>query len=164
MPLRIRLYHSSPPRADYDYDRSLFPKSSPKSPILHGLHHSPELIRTELSAQGVVRYRSIHGKRDCSDHVALPASARQQAGSTATEVSHSASTHLSMPALSLAALGVVFGDIWHQSALYAEDSAWSDGRRALRPTGGLRRAVTDPVDPDHRHLAEIRHLRPACGQ
>ena len=35
-------------------------------------------------------------------------------------------------ALSLGALGVVFGDIWHQSALRPAGNLWSGGRQIAR--------------------------------
>ena len=80
-----------------------------------------------------------------------------------TEASHSASAHPSMAVLSLAALGVVFGDIG-TSPLYTLKTVLDvTGGAASQPTAILRRAVTDPVDTDHRHLAEIGHLRSACG-
>ena len=80
------------------------------------------------------------------------------------EASQSAPIHLSMPALSLGALGVVFGDIG-TSPLYTLKTVLDvTGGAASQPTAILRRAVTDPVDTDHRHLAEIGHLRSACGQ
>ena len=81
-----------------------------------------------------------------------------------TEASHSDSAHPSMAVLSLAALGVVFGDIG-TSPLYTLKTVLDvTGGAASQPTAILRRAVTDPVDTDHRHLAEIGHLRSACGQ
>ena len=81
-----------------------------------------------------------------------------------TETSQSAPTHPSMAVLSLAALGVVFGDIG-TSPLYTLKTVLDvTGGAASEPAAILRRAVTDPVDTDHRHLAEIGHLRSACGQ
>ncbi|WP_268871463.1 KUP/HAK/KT family potassium transporter [Rhizobium mesoamericanum] len=65
----------------------------------------------------------------------------------------------SVPALSMAALGVVFGDIG-TSPLYTLKTVLEvTGGAQPKPEAILGRNVVDPVDADHRHLAEICHFR-----
>ena len=78
--------------------------------------------------------------------------------------SQSAPIQLSIAALSLAALGVVFGDIGTSPLYTLKTHQHVTGGAASQPTAILRRAVADPVDADHRHLAEIRLHRLAFGQ